>query len=78
MHAAPYASIIEAADKLRAAVVDHLEAWEDDADAGDAAERPGTYRETFALLGHAIEATRLARDVADHHAVAIAIAEEAA
>jgi hypothetical protein len=56
-----YAAIVEAADKLRAAVVDHFEAWEDDADAGAAVWRPGTYRETFALLGHAQEAARLAR-----------------
>lgn len=51
---------------------------EDDADAGDTVERPGEFRETFALLGHAIEAARLARDVADHYAVSTALAAEAA
>jgi hypothetical protein len=82
MHQAAYdadsAAVVEVADALRFAVVEWLESWEDDADAGDADARPVEDRESLRLFALAVEATRLARDLSDHRSVATTLAAEAA
>jgi hypothetical protein len=82
MHQAAYdadsAAVVEAADALRVAVVEWLESWEDDADTGDADARPIEHRESLHLFALSVEATRLARDLADHRSVATTLAAEGA
>jgi hypothetical protein len=72
MQSGSYSSIVEAADALRKTVVGYLESWEDDVDAGDAVQRPGSFPKSWALFKLAVDATELARDLSDDRAVTTA------
>lgn len=67
-----YAALVDAADGLRSTLVRFLEAWEDEVDAGEAVNRPGEFPESFKLFSLAIDASDLARNLADHRVVATA------
>ena len=57
------ARLLAAARELAAAVVDHFEEWEDEADAGDSLRRPGDLDHPRRLFDVALEARALAESV---------------
>lgn len=71
-------ALIAAADALRDALADTLEAWEDETAAGESLRHPADcddVRDLFALVDHA---TRLARAVAHRRSLSFVLATEAA
>lgn len=66
--------ILDAALALRRAVVDCLEGWEDEYDAGVSFRRPQNFPEVFRLFDLVGEAQRLAADVRRHRDLSYVLA----
>jgi signal recognition particle GTPase len=69
-------ALVAAADTFRDAVIDALEAWEDEREAGDSLRRPIEVDDVRALYELADEAVRLARTVEHRRALSYVLATE--
>jgi len=71
-------ALIDAADALRSALADTLEAWEDETAAGQSLRRPADFGDVRDLFNLADHATRLARIVEYRRSLSFVLATEAA
>lgn len=66
--------ILDAAHELRRAVIDCLEEWEDEYDAGDSFRRPQNFPEVWRLVDLAGEAQKLTAAVRRHRDLSYVLA----
>lgn len=71
-------ALIDAADTLRAALADTLEAWEDETAAGESLRRPADFADVADLYTLADHAARLARSITHRRSLSFILATEAA